>query len=50
MILCLGANDMLSGIDPKLYQNKTSITMIEKMIQNGTKVILAGMRSPEKYG
>ena len=49
VILCLGANDMLRGIDPKLTKQNLN-KMIEKMIQNGSKVILAGMRSPESMG
>ena len=49
VILCLGANDMLRGIDPKLTKQNLN-NMIEKMIQNDSKVILAGMRSPESMG
>ena len=49
VILCLGANDMLRGIDPKLTKQNLN-QIIEKMIQNGAKVILAGMRSPESMG
>ena len=49
VILCLGANDMLRGIDPKLTKQNLN-QIIEKMIQNGSNVILAGMRSPESMG
>ena len=49
VILCLGANDMLRGIDPKLTKQNLN-KMIEKMVQNDSKVILAGMRSPESMG
>ena len=49
VILCLGANDMLRGLDPKLTKQNLN-HMIEKMIQNDSKVILAGMRSPESMG
>ena len=49
VILCLGANDMLRGMDPKLTKQNLN-QIIEKMIQNGSKVILAGMRSPESMG
>tara|TARA_B110000116_G_scaffold53081_1_gene44562 strand:- start:87 stop:725 length:639 start_codon:yes stop_codon:yes gene_type:complete len=49
VILCLGANDMLRGIDPKLTKQNLN-NIIEKMLQNGSKVILAGMRSPESMG
>ena len=49
VILCLGANDMLRGIDPKLTKQNLN-KMIEKMLKNGSKVILAGMRSPDSMG
>ena len=49
VILCLGANDMLRGLDPKLTKQNLN-HMIEKMVQNNSKVILAGMRSPESMG
>ena len=49
VILCLGANDMLRGIDPKLTKQNLN-KIIEKMLQNGSKVILAGMRSPDSMG
>ena len=49
VILCLGANDMLRGLDPKLTKQNLN-HMIEKMFKNGLKVILAGMRSPESMG
>jgi len=49
VILCLGANDMLRGIDPKLTKQNLN-QIIKKMIQNGSKVILAGMRSPKSMG
>ena len=49
VILCLGANDMLRGLDPKLTKQNLN-HMIEKMVLNGSKVILAGMRSPESMG
>jgi acyl-CoA thioesterase-1 len=49
VILSLGANDMLRGIDPKLTQQN-----LDKIITNikntGAVVILAGMRSPENMG
>ncbi len=49
VILCLGANDMLRGMDPKLTKQNLN-KIIEKMLKNGSKVILAGMRSPESMG
>jgi acyl-CoA thioesterase-1 len=49
VILSLGANDMLRGINPKLTQQN-----LDKIIANikntGAVVILAGMRSPENMG
>ena len=49
VILCLGANDMLRGIDPK-YIKENLNTMILKINKSGSKVILAGMRSPKSMG
>ena len=49
VILCLGANDMLRGIDPK-YIRENLNTMILKINESGSKVILAGMRSPKSMG
>ena len=49
VILCLGANDMLRGIDPK-YTKENLNTMISKINESGSKVILAGMRSPKSMG
>lgn len=49
VILCLGANDMLRGIDPK-YIKENLNTMISKINESGSKVILAGMRSPTNMG
>ena len=42
VILCLGANDMLRGINPKLTKQNLN-KMIEKMLQNGSKVILLSL-------
>jgi acyl-CoA thioesterase-1 len=49
VILCLGANDMLRGIDPK-YISENLNTMILKINESGSKVILVGMRSPKSMG
>ena len=49
VILCLGANDMLRGIDPKYIKGNLN-TMISKINESGSKVILAGMRSPKSMG
>ena len=49
VILCLGANDMLRGIDPK-YIKENLNTMISKINESGSKVIFAGMRSPKSMG
>ena len=49
VIVCLGANDMLRGLNPMLtMENLDSI--ITKFIQNNSIVILAGMQSPESMG
>jgi len=49
MILCLGANDMLRGINPK--ETKKNLEKIIKIAQNkNIKVILAGMIAPTSHG
>ena len=49
MILCLGANDMLRGINPK--ETKNNLDEIIKIAQNKKiKVIIAGMIAPTSYG
>ncbi len=49
VILCLGANDMLRGLDPALTANNLD-TIITKFKTNNAIVILAGMLSPESMG
>ena len=49
VVLCLGANDMLRGIDPALTKKNLN-TMIVKIKENGATVVFAGMRSPESMG
>ena len=49
VILSLGANDMLRGINPKLTQQNLD-KIINKINNTGAVVILAGMRSPENMG
>ena len=49
VVLCLGANDMLRGIDPTLTKENLN-TMIVKIKENGATVVFAGMRSPESMG
>ena len=49
VVLCLGANDMLRGIDPALTKENLN-TMIVKIKENGATVVFAGMRSPESMG
>ena len=49
VILCLGANDMLRGLDPALTA-KNLDAIITKFKNNNTVVILAGMISPESMG
>ncbi len=49
MILCLGANDMLRGIDPK--ETKNNLEEIIKIAQEkNITVIIAGMIAPTSYG
>ena len=49
MILCLGANDMLRGINPK--ETKNNLEEIIKIAKNNNiKVIIAGMIAPTSYG
>ena len=49
VILCLGANDMLRGLDPALTNNNLD-EIITKFKKNNVIVILAGMLSPESMG
>jgi acyl-CoA thioesterase I len=49
VILCLGANDMLRGLDPALT-TKNLDAIITKFINNNAIVILAGMLSSESMG
>ena len=49
VILCLGANDMLRGLDPTLTNNNLNV-IITKFKKNNAIVILAGMLSPESMG
>ncbi|MCS5591730.1 MAG: arylesterase [Gammaproteobacteria bacterium] len=49
VVLCLGANDMLRGIDPQLTKDNLN-TMIVKIKENGATLVFAGMRSPESMG
>ena len=49
VILCLGANDMLRGLDPALTNNNLDV-IITKFKKNNAIVILAGMLSPESMG
>ena len=49
MILCLGANDMLRGINPK--ETKNNLDEIVKIAKRkNIKVIIAGMIAPTSYG
>jgi acyl-CoA thioesterase-1 len=49
MILCLGANDMLRGINPK--ETKNNLEEIIQIAKNkNIKVIIAGMIAPTSYG
>ena len=49
VILCLGANDMLRGLDPSLTSNNLDL-IISNFINNNSVVVLAGMKSPESMG
>ena len=49
MILCLGANDMLRGINPKETKNNL-IEIIKIAKSKNIKVIIAGMIAPTSYG
>ena len=49
VILCLGANDMLRGLDPLLTRNNLDL-IINKFTNNNSVVVLAGMKSPESMG
>ncbi len=49
VILELGANDMLRGIDPKITEASLS-TIIAKLKARNVKVLLCGMRAPPSMG
>jgi acyl-CoA thioesterase-1 len=48
-VLCLGANDMLRGVEPKYTQN--NLNQIINLAKNSDAiVVLAGMRAPSSMG
>lgn len=49
MVLALGANDGLRGLNPKETEKNLSLT-IEKAKSRGITIILAGMKMPPNYG
>ena len=49
VILELGANDALRGIDPKTVRANLE-TMIDKIQASGTKLLLLGMKAPPNWG
>ena len=49
MVLCLGANDMLRGIDPKETKNNLE-TIIKIAKDKSIKIVLVGMIAPTSYG
>ena len=49
VLLELGANDALRGIDPKTVRDNLE-KMIERIQANGTKLLLLGMRAPPNWG
>ena len=49
VVLCLGGNDMLRGINPQITKDNLK-AMIIKIQKQGIILILAGMRSPVSMG
>ena len=49
VVVCLGANDMLRGLNPLLTMANLDL-IISKFNQSNSIVILAGMQSPESMG
>ncbi len=49
VILELGANDALRGVDPKVTRNNLEI-IIAQLKAKGAKVLLAGMLAPKNWG
>ena len=49
VVVCLGANDMLRGLNPSLTMENLDL-IISKFNQSNSIVILAGMQSPESMG
>jgi acyl-CoA thioesterase-1 len=49
VILALGANDALRGIDPKIVRANLD-KMIDKIKASGAKILLVGMLAPSNWG
>jgi len=49
VILALGANDALRGIDPRIVRANLD-AIIEKIEATGAKLLLLGMRAPRNWG
>ena len=49
IFLCLGANDMLRGINPDVTRDNLEM-IIKKIKQKNIKIIIAGMMAQESYG
>ena len=49
IFLCLGANDMLRGINPGVTRDNLEM-IIQNIKQKNIKIILAGMMAQESYG
>ena len=49
VILALGSNDALRGIDPKIVRANLD-KMIDKIAASGAKLLLLGMRAPANWG
>ena len=49
IFLCLGANDMLRGINPDVTRDNLEM-IIKKIKQKKIKIVIAGMMAQESYG
>lgn len=49
VILALGANDALRGLEPETTQRNLA-AIIEKVLKRDIKVLLAGMKAPRNFG
>src|SRR5258708_20973571 len=49
VLLELGANDMLRGVDPKVTRDNLD-KMLARLVAHGTKVLLLGMKAQTNWG